>query len=281
MNPTEPNSQIAANVVAVRQRIREAAIRSGRSETDVTLVAVTKYASTTDGIVEALLAAGCRDLGESRPQNLVEKAELFTPCLCSLPPWGRDRVGGIGAREKQHPHPNPLPKGEGTKDSIHWHLIGPLQRNKVRKILPLVSLIHSVDSVRLAEAIDRIAAELSEETGKPIKPSCLLEVAISDDATKCGFDLDELPTVLDRLAVFRSISFCGLMGMAGLDADASTVRRQFAALRCLAESLQLRGTPDNVSLTELSMGMSGDFEMAIEEGATLVRVGSLLYSETE
>ena len=244
MNPTELNACIAANVNAVRQRIREAATRSGRSEEDVTLVAVTKYASTTDGIVAALRAAGCRDLGESRPQSLLEKAEFFG--------------------------------GEPTR----WHLIGSLQRNKVRRILPLASLIHSVDSVRLAEAIDRIAAELSEEIGQPIKPNCLLEIAISDDSTKHGFASDELPAVLDRLANFQNISFRGLMGMSGLDADASEVRRQFAALRCLAESLRRQGTPDNVSLGELSMGMSDDFEMAIEEGATLVRIGSLLYSGT-
>jgi len=243
VNPTELNSPIAANVNTVRQRIRKAAIRSGRSETDVTLVAVTKYASTTDGVVDALLAAGCCDLGESRPQSLLEKAEFF---------------GG---------------------ESIRWHLIGSLQRNKVRKVLPLDSLIHSVDSVRLAEAINRIASELSEETGKPIKPNCLLEVAISGDATKHGFAPDELPVVLDKLANLQNISFCGLMGMSGLDVDAVEVRRQFSTLRCLAELLRRRGTPDNASLSELSMGMSDDFETAIEEGATLVRIGSLLYSE--
>ena len=254
------SSPIASNVEIVRQRIRESAVRSGRSETDITLVAVTKYASTTDGTVVALLAAGCRDLGESRPQSLLEKAEYFAP------------------------HPNPLPQGEGTevalprqeRTEIRWHLIGSLQRNKVRKMLPLVSLIHSIDSVRLAEAIDRIAGELSEETGTPIRPRCLLEVAISDDVTKHGFALDELPVVLDHLAAFQNISFCGLMGMGGLDASDGTLRRQFAALRCRAESLRDRGMPPNVSLTELSMGMSGDFEIAVEEGATLVRIGSLL-----
>ena len=241
---------IAVKVEAVRQRIREAAFRSGRSETDVTLIAVTKYASAADGTVDALLAAGCRDLGESRPQALLEKAEHFTP------------------------HPNPVPKGEET---IRWHLIGPLQRNKVRKILPLVSLIHSVDSIRLAKTMDRIAAELSEEIGLSVQPRCLLEVALSDDVAKHGIEAEHLPAVLDQLAALQHVSFCGLMGMAGLDVDDAEIRRQFAALRQLAESLRERGTPENVSLTELSMGMSGDFEIAVEEGATLVRIGSLLY----
>jgi len=249
-NPSALNVRIAANVEAVRQRIREATVRVGRSEADVTLIAVTKYASTTDGIVNALLAAGCGDLGESRPQALQEKAEHFPP------------------------PPPPLLKGEGT---IRWHLIGPLQRNKVRKILPSVSLIHSVDSIRLAEAIDRIADDLSSETGQPIRPRCLLEVAISDDDAKHGFEAEELPCVLDRLAVLRHVSFLGLMGMSGLDATGAEIRRQFADLRCLAESLRERGTPENVSLTKLSMGMSDDFEIAVEEGATLVRIGSLLY----
>ena len=257
MSPTELQLQIAANVATVRQRIRQATIRAGRSETDVKLIAVTKYASTTDGVVEALLASRCSDLGEARPQTLQEKAEHF--------------VGRFA------PPPPPLSEGVGTGEAIRWHLIGPLQRNKVRKILPLVSLIHSVDSVRLAEAVNRIAAELSEETGTLVRPCCLLEVAVSNDAAKHGFDADELPAVLDQLAAMRYVSFHGLMGMAGLEADDAETRRQFAALRRLAEFLRERGTPDNVSLSELSMGMSGDFEIAIEEGATLVRIGSLLY----
>ena len=242
MNTTKLHSRVATNVEIVRQRIQEAAVRSGRSETDITLVAVTKYATTTDGVIDALLAAGCRSLGESRPQALLEKAEHFTK-------------------------------------NIDWHLIGSLQRNKVRKILPLVSLIHSVDSVRLAETIDRIAGELSEETGRMIRPRCLLEVAISDDDAKHGFQRAELPTVLEQLAAFRHVSFCGLMGMAGLDADDAEVRRQFATLRRCAESLREHGTPENVSLAELSMGMSGDYEIAVEEGATFVRIGSLLYGD--
>ena len=254
-------SSIAANVASVRQRIHETAIRSGRSEADVKLVAVTKYASTTDGVVEALLAAGCHDFGESRPQHLQEKAGHFAETV----------------------HPNPLSErreirgSEGIKEEIRWHLIGPLQRNKVRKILPLVSLIHSVDSVRLAEAIDRIADELSEEIGASIKPRCLLEVMLSNDDAKHGFEPEELPAVLDRLAALRHVSFRGLMGMSGLNASDAEIRRQFATLRQCAELLRERGTPSNVSLTELSMGMSEDFEIAVEEGATFLRIGSLLY----
>ncbi len=258
------NTQIAANVETVRQRIREAAIRSGRTETDVKLVAVSKYVSTTDGVIDALLAAGCRDLGEARPQILLEKAEFFA----QRGP-GPQVPAHISARDS----------ARDSEDEIRWHLIGSLQRNKIRKVLPLVSLIHSVDSVRLAEAIDRIADDLSEETGRPIRPCCLLEVAISGDETKHGFEPEDFSAVLDQLAVFQNISVFGLMGMSGLNADVTETRRQFAALRQLAESLQKRGTPENVSLAELSMGMSGDFDIAIEEGATLVRVGSLLYAE--
>ena len=228
--------RIAANVQEVQQRIGAAAVKSGRSGSDVRLIAVSKYADIGDGVVEALLAAGCCDLGEARPQRLIEKAEYYT----EMP--------------------------------VRWHLIGALQRNKVRKILPVTTLIHSLDSLRLAEAVDRIAGE---EQLSPIH--CLLEVAISQDAEKQGIEPEHVLEVLDAVGAYQNIIVDGLMGMAGLESDAPQIHREFELLRKTAESARNRGVPANVLLSELSMGMSGDFEIAIEEGATLVRVGTILY----
>ena len=236
LNDDNLSRRIAANVQEVRQRIDHAAVKSGRTGSDVRLVAVSKYADLGDGTTGALLAAGCPDLGEARPQRLLEKAEHYA----NLP--------------------------------IQWHLIGALQRNKVRKILPVATLIHSLDSLRLAEAIDRIA----EEEQLPPVP-CLLEVALSQDAEKHGVEPGNVLEVLDAIGTYKNIIVQGLMGMAGLESEDSQVRQEFELLRKTAESARNRGLPPNVLLTELSMGMSGDFEIAIEEGATIVRIGSTLF----
>ncbi|MDR1269471.1 MAG: YggS family pyridoxal phosphate-dependent enzyme [Planctomycetaceae bacterium] len=236
--------RIAANVRETRDRIDIAARKSGRSGSDVTLVAVSKYAAIGDGMIEALVAAGCVDLGEARPQSLQEKSEFYS----SYP--------------------------------IRWHLIGSLQRNKIRKILSLTTLIHSLDSVRLAEAINRIAQEKhdAEDIPKNAEPiHCLLEVAISGDAEKHGFATQEISEALEQLGKLKNIVVDGFMCMSGLESDEHETRREFAAVRQLTESLRQHGTPPNVKLDILSMGMSGDFEIAIEEGATLVRIGSRLY----
>ena len=238
MSNHELQHRIAANVHAVRQRIERSAIKSGRTGNDVRLIAVSKYAEIDDGIVEALLAAGCVELGEARPQRLFEKAEYYA----NVP--------------------------------IQWHLIGTLQRNKVRKVLPIAALIHSVDSLRLAEAIDRIA---EEEQLPPVR--CLLETVISQDTEKHGIEPASILEVLDKMGAYKNIAVDGLMGMTGLESDESQIHREFELLRKTAESARERGLPANVLLTELSMGMSGDFEIAIEEGATIVRIGSILYTK--
>jgi pyridoxal phosphate enzyme (YggS family) len=202
----------------------------------VKIVAVTKYAPVDGTIHTALLEAGCNDFGESRPQLLEEKAAFY------------------------------------AGQNIRWHQIGTLQRNKIRKIVPLTALIHSIDSVKLAEAIERVAEEEHIET-----VHCLLEVFVSGEASKHGFDPSELPAALQELGGLRHLAVDGLMAMAGLDANETETRRQFAAVRELRDSLNKTGTPDNVHLTELSMGMSSDFEIAVAEGATIVRIGTMLY----
>jgi PLP dependent protein len=221
--------QIAENAAQVRGRIADAAARSGRTASQITLVAVTKYVSAET--VRPLVAAGCVDLGESRPQQLWEKAAA----LADLP--------------------------------IRWHLIGHLQRNKVRRTLPLATMIHSVDSPQLLTAID-------EECSRPLP--VLLEVNTSGESAKHGFQPEMIERSLGELTGCRNVAIRGLMCMASFDGGLEAARRDFAALRLLRDRLR-RNCPPGMTLDELSMGMSGDFEVAIEEGATIVRVGSALF----
>jgi len=215
----------------------EAARRAGRSPSDVRLVAVTKYVGSDD--VWALVAAGCRDLGESRPQQLWQKAAALK-----------------------------------TAD-VSWHLIGHLQRNKVARTLPLVSLVHSGDNLRLLETLDAEAAH-ANCTPVPV----LLEVNISGDTAKHGFQPHELGPLADRFACLPRIDIKGLMAMAGREGNLDDARREFSALRQLRDELR-RAWAGRWSLDELSMGMSSDYEVAIEEGATLVRVGTALFEGLE
>lgn len=227
---------IAENLAQVRQRIAEAAVRSGRTENAVTLVAATKY--VTAEFAAAVVAAGCRDLGESRPQELWAKTAAI------------------------------------PESNIRWHLIGHLQRNKIRRTLPLVSLIHSVDSQRLLAVINEEAKLAGHIT--PV----LLEVNISGDATKTGLSPASLEPLVAEAAALEYVNVRGLMGMASLEGDDAAARQDFANLRTLRDQLA-KNAPPSVTLTELSMGMSGDFEIAIEEGATIIRVGSLLFEGVE
>lgn len=229
---SEREARLSANVDSVRRRMDAAARRAGRSPTEVRLVAVTKYVDADTAA--ALLRAGCHDLGESRPQELWKKAEV----LADLTP--------------------------------RWHLIGHLQRNKVRRTLPLVSLVHAGDSVRLLEEIDAWSRENARQT--PV----LLEVNISGDAAKHGFTPNELESSLPAIARLDGVVVRGLMAMSGVDSDAEQTRREFAAVRQLRDRLRSIAPPA-LRWDELSMGMSDDFEVAIEEGATLVRVGSALF----
>lgn len=225
---------IAENVARVKQQIATAATRAGRKPEEVTLVAVTKYVGLPEA--EAVVAAGCRNLGESRPQELWSKAAELS--------------------------------------GVQWHLVGHLQRNKVRRTLPLVHLIHSVDSPRLLEEIDAESARLERQT------SVLLEVNISGEAAKHGFQPEGLEAELGRFAQYQHVAVRGLMGMAALEGGLDVARRNFAQLRELRDRLQA-AAPAGIELTELSMGMSGDFGVAIEEGSTLVRVGSSLFEGLE
>jgi hypothetical protein len=224
--------RIAENLQQVRDRIAAAARRSGRSPDEITLVAVTKYVGAAEA--RALVEAGCRDLGESRPQELWRKA------------------------------------AELTHEAVRWHFIGHLQRNKLARTLPLISWLHSGDSLRLLEAVS------AERAGRGGPISALLEINVSGDAAKHGFHPEESEPLGESLAACGGIAIRGLMAMAGREGSPGDARRDFARLRELRDRLQ-SAWAGRFELKELSMGMSGDYEIAIEEGATFVRVGSALF----
>ena len=213
--------------------VADAATRAGRDAASVTIVGVSKY---VDAIVAAnLIEAGCHDLGESRPQQLVEKFDSIQTPSCP----------------------------------VRWHMIGNVQRNKSKRVVEIADVIHSVDSIRLLETMQRHASQQTH------LPTCLIEVNISGEPDKHGFTPQQLRLEMpDILRCEGSIRVVGLMGMAGMDAKGDEARRQFASLRNLRDELAKTFA---VPLPELSMGMSGDFVEAITEGATIVRIGSRLF----
>ena len=230
-------ARLRDNLTAVRGRIAEACRRAGRKPDEVRLVGVTKYVSAE--LAAALVAAGCPDLAESRPQALWAKAETLA----------------------------------GVVPQPRWHLVGHLQRNKVRRTIGLVSLLHSLDSRRLLETLEAEAAIL----GTPCM--VLVEVNLAGTPERTGLAAHDVAQLLAAAAACPHVRVCGLMGMAAVPegpAASAVSRRQFADLRDLRDRLRA-DIPATISLAELSMGMSGDFEEAILEGATLVRIGSALW----
>ncbi len=260
MSP-EPLSRIAENLRSVRGRIADAVGRSGRSESEIRLVAVTKYARLE--WVSELLRLGVRLLGESRPQQFAERVgEIEVPRL--------DVSRSDASQSDVSNADSPRFDSQQSNGPIEWHFIGHLQRNKVRLVLPHASLTHSVDSPRLLERVDEIAAESG------IAPTVLLQVNVSGESTKGGFSPEALERDWSRLIAAKPAKIAGLMTMAPASDDPEDARSFFAALRELRDRLVLQSPPE-VTLSELSMGMSGDFDVAIEEGATLIRVGSALF----
>ncbi len=223
--------RLKQNWVSVQNDVHAAARQSGRDPSAVTIIGVSKYVGSET--TAALIQAGCHDLGESRPQVLWQKAEALS-------------------------HNN---------FDLRWHLIGHLQRNKIRRLLREQPIIHSVDSQRL------LAALAAESVAQNQQISVLLEVNISGDDAKTGFAVDEMARVIDQIPT-AGVRVEGLMAMAGWGTDPEDARRQFARLRELREQLTI---DSGLPLRELSMGMSGDFREAIAEGATMVRIGSRLF----
>ena len=220
-------TDIGANIEEVKLRIVRACERGGRSPDTVTVVAVTK--TVEPSVVATAFKLGIRHFGENRVQEAERKIRQLT--------W-------------LEPHPT-------------WHLVGHLQTNKVKVAMELFDIIHSIDSVRLAEVISRRA-----ETTLPV----LLEVNVSGEASKGGFSVVEVAPALEAISRLPRLEIKGLMTIAPMVADAEEVRPVFKKLCSLRDSL---------GLEHLSMGMTDDFEVAVEEGATLVRIGRAIFGERE
>jgi hypothetical protein len=227
----EPD-RVLANLATVRGRMADAARRSGRAPDAVRLVAVTKTVGVAT--VRSLVEAGQADIGENRAQEIRDRA--------------RELAG----------------------EAVRWHMIGHLQRNKVKYVVPACAMIHSVDSGRVAEAIS------SRGEAEGVRARCLLEVNVSGEEAKYGASSAEAPALARAVAAMPGVDLAGLMTMAPFVEDAETVRPVFAALRELAARINGEGGLP-APLGELSMGMTQDYEVAIEEGATLVRVGTALF----
>lgn len=224
---------IAENLAVLRQKIEETCRRSGRNPEGVKLIAVSKYFGV-DAITEAK-NCGITDFGENRAQELTLKYE---------------KLG----------------------DSIVWHMIGTLQKNKVKYAVNSAKLIHSVDSIELVEEINKRA----EKIGKIQK--ILLEVKTSEEETKSGLETEnEILSLVKRCSELDNIEHKGLMTMAPLTEDANIIRKSFRDLRNLKDRINNKG----YNLTELSMGMTSDFEIAIEEGATMIRIGSAIFGDRD
>jgi hypothetical protein len=238
---------LAKNLEEVRERIGTALDRGGRTGDPVTLVAVVK--ETTVAVARALVAIGVSDLGESRVVEARKKRTALD-----------EGAGDTNAA------------GDTVPADLRWHLIGHLQTNKVRRAVELFDLIHSVDSTRLLAAL----SDEAQSKGRAIE--ALLQVNVSGEKTKHGFSPDEVLTEHERLLSRGGVAIRGLMTMAPYSDDPEDSRPFFRSLRELREELSRRGAR---SLDILSMGMTGDFEVAVEEGATHVRVGTLLLRGTD
>ena len=224
---------IRENIVDVEDKVRAACERSGRDPKEVTLIAVSKTKPVP--MLQEAYSAGCRDFGENKVQELVEKWEQ-------------------------------MPK------DIRWHMIGHLQRNKVKYIVDKVYMIHSVDSLKLAE-------EISKEAGKKgITVSILIEVNVAGEESKFGISCGEVYQLIEDIAKLPNLAIKGLMTIAPYVEIAEENRQYFEKLRQIYVDI-IHKNIDNVYMEELSMGMTGDYEVAVTEGATYIRVGTGIFGE--
>jgi PLP dependent protein len=224
-------NSVSQNLERVREQIAQVAVKSGRAVEDIDLVAITKT-HPAERVREAI-EAGHTLFGESR----VQEARVKIPELPS---------------------------------NIRWHFVGHLQKNKIRHALPLFEMIHSVDSLALAQDINRIANE------DGLHPRVLLEVNLAGEGSKFGFSSEKLRDQMEELLALTRLSILGLMTIPPFVEEAERSRKYFIQLRELRDRLQ---TEFRVDLVQLSMGTTQDFPVAIEEGATLVRVGTAIFGE--
>ena len=235
MQTTEQSKTLAKNYNAVKENIKKACEQAGRSQEEVTLLAVSKT-KPVDMLMD-VYHAGARDFGENKVQELVDK-------IPQLP------------------------------SDIRWHLIGHLQRNKVKYIVDKVEMIHSLDSLRLAEAIEKEAEK------KNCMVKALVEVNVAEEESKFGIGVSEALPFVQEVSRFSHLHVCGLMTIAPYVEDPEQNRQIFARLRKLSVDIAAKNI-NNVNMSVLSMGMTNDYQVAVEEGATMVRVGTGIFGERD
>ena len=231
--------EIRDNLQEVEENICNAAAKAGRDRSEIKLISVSK--NNTVDVLESAYRCGVRVFGENRVQELVGKMDHFEEL--------------------------------GIKD-IEWHLIGHLQTNKVKYIIGRVAMIHSVDSEKLAKAID------DESAKKGVVTDILVELNIGDEESKFGLDFDNTLEFVEKIAGFKHIRVKGLMCVAPYTDDPEENRQFFSKMKKLSVDIANKNI-DNVSMCELSMGMTGDYMVAIEEGATCVRVGTGIFGKRD
>lgn len=222
---------VKENLQEVEKKIEEACRRAGRDRSEVTLIAVSKTKPVS--MLQEAYSAGIREFGENKVQEMMDKYDV-------------------------------LP------DDIHWHMIGHLQRNKVKYLMGKAALIHSVDSLRLAEEIS------AQSVRHQVVTDILIEVNIAGEETKFGTDREEAISLVEEASRLPGIHICGLMTIAPFVENPEDNRTYFRQIRELSVDIAAKKI-DNVDMRILSMGMTGDYEVAIEEGATMVRVGTGIF----
>lgn len=226
---------IKENIQRVKENIKAACQRAGREETEVTLIAVSKTKPLS--MLEEAYAAGMREFGENKPQELRDKAKEF-------------------------------------QSPVHWHMIGSLQSNKIKYVVGTACLIHSVDSMELAAAIEKDAAK------KNLIMDILLEVNAAGESSKHGFSMEEVEAAVCKTAEYSHLRLRGLMTVAPYTENAEENRIYFRKMKELLVDINAKNI-DNIHMDILSMGMTSDYEVAIEEGATMVRVGTGIFGERD
>ncbi|MEG8947627.1 YggS family pyridoxal phosphate-dependent enzyme [Rosettibacter firmus] len=222
---------IVDNLKRLEEQISKKCELAGRRRTEITLIAVTKTQPIE--IIKQVIDTGLKDLGENKAQELRDKAEIL-------------------------------------HDNVNWHFIGHLQTNKVKYVIKSAKVIHSVDSIKLAEEINKKALQIGK------KQDILLEIKTSNEATKHGLsDEEEIFKLAEYCKDSSNLNLIGLMTMAPFTDDAELIRKSFVQLRKLKEKMNNSG----FNLTELSMGMTNDFEIAIEEGSTMLRIGTAIFGQ--
>ncbi|MCI7099619.1 MAG: YggS family pyridoxal phosphate-dependent enzyme [Lachnospiraceae bacterium] len=225
---------VKENLMEVESRVQAACKRAGRPREDVLLIAVSKTKPVE--LIREIMETGTKDFGENKVQEMCSKIEEI-------------------------------------KEPLNWHLIGHLQRNKVKYIVDKACLIHSVDSLRLAEEIQKEAVKKGVD-----KVPVLIEVNMAQEASKDGINASETEELVREIAKLPNVQIRGLMTIAPFVDDPEENRVHFQAMRRLRDQLKAMDIP-GVEMTELSMGMTNDFEVAIEEGTTMVRVGTAIFGE--